>query len=181
LGTRECKDKYPIQESCFQVGLFGEYFLNRGEGRRLTRKEAHQLADDYAKLGLIFTTENTRDKNRFVICCCCDCCCALIRGMTRFEIKNENCSAKSNYVAVINHALCKECGLCKKRCVFNAITFLDKRPSLNADQCYGCGLCAVTCPTGAVRLHRKERSPIYANGLELCAKIYRENRSKSSP
>ena len=33
LGIRECKDKYPIEESCFQVGEFGKFFKRRGEGR----------------------------------------------------------------------------------------------------------------------------------------------------
>ena len=85
LKIRECKDKYPIQESCFQVGLFGKYFLQRGEGRELTRSEAHKLIDKFAELGLVFTTENQASNMHQVICCCCDCCCALLRRMTRFE------------------------------------------------------------------------------------------------
>ena len=35
LGIREdkCKHDFPIEETCFQVGLFGGYFKRRGEGR----------------------------------------------------------------------------------------------------------------------------------------------------
>ncbi|MFH1138176.1 MAG: 4Fe-4S binding protein [Pseudomonadota bacterium] len=176
LGVRECRDRYPIRESCFQVGLFGEYFLKRGEGRRLSRDEAHRLVDEFAQLGLIFTTENTRDPNRFVICCCCECCCALIRGMTRFPEKNEACSAKANYLAWVDAEKCRGCGLCAQRCVFKAVSFNEKVAVVNPDKCYGCGVCAVTCPTGALRLRRCERSPIHENGFQLMNKIYEENR-----
>jgi ferredoxin len=176
LGVRECHDKYPIQESCFQIGLFGEYFLKRGEGRQVSREEAHGIVDDLARRGLIFTTENTRDVNRFVICCCCDCCCALIRGMTRFKEKNVNCSAKSNFAARVDDALCQGCGLCHKRCVFKAVSLENKKAVVDPALCYGCGVCAVTCPTGAVKLHRLERSHIYDNGFEVMNKIHGENR-----
>ncbi len=115
LGIRECKDKYPIHESCFQLGLFGKYFIRRGEGRELSREEAHQLIDKYAELGLVFTTENMKNPNHVVVCCCCDCCCSLLRGMTRFEEKNEYCTAKSNYISQVNQDLCKGCGLCMMR------------------------------------------------------------------
>ena len=180
LGTRECHDKYPIQETCFQIGLFGEYFLKRGEGRRLSREEAHQIVDDLARRGLIFTTENTRDTNRFVICCCCACCCALIRGMTRFKDKNVNCSAKSNFVARVENALCRGCGLCETRCAFKAVSLENEQAVVDQAQCYGCGVCAVTCPTGAIRLHRQERSRIYENGFEVMSRIYKENRTGRS-
>jgi ferredoxin len=176
LGVRECRDKYPIRESCFQVGLFGEYFLKRGEGRRLSRGEAHDLVDRFARLGLIFTTENTRDSNRFVICCCCDCCCALIRGMTRFPEKNEFCSAKANYLARTDAEKCKGCGLCVSRCVFKALSIEDRTARVDPAQCYGCGACAVTCPTGAIKLERNERSKIFENGFDLMHRLYKENR-----
>ncbi|MHA2401138.1 MAG: hypothetical protein ACXADU_19910, partial [Promethearchaeota archaeon] len=102
---RECKDKYPIKESCLQLGPFGIYFLDRGAGRELTREEAHKLVDRYSKLGLIFTTENVKQANHQIICCCCGCCCSLMRGMTRFEEKNEYCSSKSNYISQVDQDL----------------------------------------------------------------------------
>ncbi|MFX1337376.1 MAG: 4Fe-4S binding protein [Promethearchaeota archaeon] len=177
LGIRECKDKYPIKESCFQLGLFGKYFIRRGEGRELSLEEAHQLIDKYAKLGLIFTTENVKDPNHFVICCCCACCCALLRGMTRFEEKNEDCVAKSNYISQVDQDVCEGCGLCAERCPFKAIAVEDKKAFVNPNRCYGCGVCAVTCPTGAIKLHREQRSYIHENALKLSSKIYQENRT----
>ncbi|TFG11370.1 MAG: hypothetical protein EU535_07295 [Promethearchaeota archaeon] len=43
---------------------------------------------------------------------------------------------------------------------------------MNDKSCWGCGVCAVTCPTGAIKLHRLERSHIYENGMELMDTIY---------
>ena len=176
LGVRECKDKFPISESCFQVGLFGEYFLRRGEGREITRVEAHNLANELSKKGLVFTVANTKSPIHQVICCCCACCCALLRGMTRFEEKNENCTAKSNYIAKINSSLCTGCALCAKRCPFNAITIKKEKAKVNPKKCYGCGVCTVTCSPEAIKLNRIERSHIYSDNIKLFEKIYQENR-----
>jgi len=176
LGERECKNKYPIENTCLQLGPFGRYFLDRGEGTEFTREEAHKLIDKYSKLGLIFATENVKQTNHQIICACCECCCSLMRGMTRFEDKNENCVSKSNYISEVDQDSCKGCGLCTKRCIFKAITLEDDKASVNPKKCYGCGVCAVTCPTKAIRLHREERSEIPVHYKELSDKIYQENR-----
>ncbi|MFX0142025.1 MAG: DUF362 domain-containing protein, partial [Candidatus Hodarchaeota archaeon] len=176
LEIRECKDKFPIKESCFQLGAFGKYFLDRGEGKELSIEEAHQFVDKLAKLGLVFTTENVKQHNHQVICCCCPCCCSLLRGMTRFEDKNENCISKSNYISIVDQDSCKGCGLCSKRCPFNAIIIENEKASVDIEKCFGCGVCGVTCPNGAIRLHRKERSHIFENFLQLMNRIYKENR-----
>ena len=172
LGVRECSDKFPILESCFQVGLFGEYFLRRGEGRLLTREEAHNLANELSKKGLVFTVANTKSPIHQVICCCC----ALLRGMTRFEENNENCTAKSNYIAKVNRSSCTGCALCAKRCPFNAITIKKEKAKVNPKKCYGCGVCTVTCAPEAIKLDRIDRSHIYSDNIKLFEKIYQENR-----
>lgn len=175
LGIRECKDKYPIHDSCFQIGAFGEYFLRRGQGKRLTRGQAHQVVDKFARMGLVFTTENTVDTNRFIICCCCECCCSLLRGMTRFEEKNEGCCAKSNFISAVDQEACTGCGICMERCVFHAISIDDEKASVNPARCYGCGSCAVTCPAKAIKLHRSKGPCMYADGIDLTDAIYKEN------
>lgn len=176
LDIRECKDKYPVEETCFQVGQFGAFFLRRGEGRELTRKEAHELVDKLAKLGLVFTTENSISPNHMVICSCCECCCAIVRGMTRFDPQNPNNTTKSNYISKVDQDLCKGCGLCAKRCIYKAIIMENDKSSVDAEKCYGCGVCAVTCPTEAIRLYREERSQHYPSALIMGNKVYEENR-----
>ena len=179
LGIRECKDKYPIEESCFQVGEFGKFFKRRGEGRELTREEAHELVDKYSKMGLVFTTENTVSPMHQVICTCCGCCCSILRGMTRFDPKNPNNTTKSNYIAKVNQELCKGCGLCARRCVYEAITVEEEKASVDPEKCYGCGVCGVTCPTEAVKLYRMERSLHYPNPIALTDQIYKETHKET--
>ncbi|MCP4761930.1 MAG: 4Fe-4S dicluster domain-containing protein, partial [archaeon] len=179
LGIREqaCKDKNPIEGCCLQLGAFGTYFLKRGEGRELSLDEAHELVDNLGKKGLVFITDNAKAPAHQIICACCECCCAMLRGMTRFPDKNEAAVNKSNYIAEVNPDLCKGCGLCEKRCPFNAITLdSNKKSHVEPDKCFGCGVCAFTCPTDAVKLHRHERSEIMETSPQLLMKIYKENR-----
>ncbi|MBY9003180.1 MAG: 4Fe-4S binding protein [Candidatus Lokiarchaeota archaeon] len=179
LGIREdkCKHDFPIEETCFQVGLFGGYFKRRGEGRELTREEAHKKIDELAKRGLVFNVNNVINPMfHQVICSCCSCCCAVLRQVTRFEDKNDACISKANYVSIVNQELCKGCGLCAKRCPFSVIKIENEIATLDSQQCFGCGVCAVTCPNEAIKLHRFERSHIFNNSLELMNTIREENK-----
>jgi len=179
LGLRECKDKYPIVETCFQVGQFGAFFKRRGEGRELTREEAHELIDKYSKLGLVFTTENSVAPMHQVICSCCGCCCSILKGMTRFDPKHLTNTTKSNYIAKVDQDLCEGCGLCARRCFYEVITVEDKKASVDPEKCYGCGVCASTCPTEAMKLYRVERSEHYPNPIALTNQIYKETHEGS--
>jgi len=50
-------------------------------------------------------------------------------------------------VAEINLSACDNCGLCYKRCPYNAITLdEERRPVVIKALCKGCGLCAADCP-----------------------------------
>ena len=70
--------------------------------------------------------------------------------------------------AYINQELCRECGLCKKACPYNAISEVlrpcrvacptgalsvnddDRRAYINNDDCIQCGACMSACPFGAI-------------------------------
>lgn len=84
----------------------------------------------------------------------------------------EVCPAKAitrvNGRAYINQELCKECGMCKKVCPYNAISEImrpckvscptgaltvndeDRRAQINEEQCVNCGACMSACPFGAI-------------------------------
>jgi len=56
---------------------------------------------------------------------------------------------KGSKLAVIDETKCVQCGLCREKCRFNAIT-----ESFEVDPfaCEGCGVCTVVCPANATRL-----------------------------
>ncbi|MBN1276763.1 MAG: hydrogenase iron-sulfur subunit [Deltaproteobacteria bacterium] len=56
-------------------------------------------------------------------------------------------------VADINLADCNACGLCYKRCPYNAIELdADKNPRVIKALCKGCGLCAADCPKECITI-----------------------------
>ncbi|WP_123054531.1 4Fe-4S dicluster domain-containing protein [Clostridium sp. JN-1] len=68
----------------------------------------------------------------------------------------------------INHELCKECGMCKKVCPYNAIAEVmrpckkscptgaleinpdDRKAIIKKEKCISCGACMAACPFGAI-------------------------------
>ncbi|NNG01336.1 MAG: hydrogenase iron-sulfur subunit [Desulfobacteraceae bacterium] len=56
-------------------------------------------------------------------------------------------------VAYIDDAECNQCGLCAKRCPFNAIvTDEEKHPEVIQALCKGCGLCSADCPQECIQI-----------------------------
>jgi ferredoxin len=173
LGTRECKDKYPVA-SCLVVGLPALLFVERGEGRQVTREEADRYVEEMRELGLVTLTDNAVEMTDGVICFCCGCCCSVTRGLTRWD--NPAAFARSNFIARVGED-CEACGVCVERCFFNAIALSDNgdRVVVDENRCMGCGVCTVTCPSGALKLERLEREPIFADTGEMQAKLGTEN------
>jgi MinD superfamily P-loop ATPase len=56
---------------------------------------------------------------------------------------------KGAKVAVIDEAECTECGLCREKCRFDAIT---EDVEIDPISCEGCGVCTIICPVNAVTL-----------------------------
>lgn len=54
--------------------------------------------------------------------------------------------------AVINRELCKNCGLCQKKCRFDAVISLSNYKKIDSLSCEGCGLCSHICPHNAIRM-----------------------------
>lgn len=65
---------------------------------------------------------------------------------------------KGSKVAVINEKKCVQCGLCKEKCAFDAITNDLK---VDAIACEGCGVCKVVCPANAVNLTERISGSAY--------------------
>jgi MinD superfamily P-loop ATPase len=56
---------------------------------------------------------------------------------------------RGSKLAIIDDAKCTECGLCREKCRFDAITEDIK---VDPIACEGCGVCTVVCPVNAITL-----------------------------
>jgi MinD superfamily P-loop ATPase len=56
---------------------------------------------------------------------------------------------KGSKLAVIDKTKCVECGLCREKCRFDAIT---EDFTVDPISCEGCGVCTITCPVNAIKL-----------------------------
>ena len=69
------------------------------------------------------------------------------------DIKNENLFPGGKN-AIIDNEICTNCGLCEKKCHFNAISNIDGKFEVNKFLCEGCGLCYHLCPAGAIKMEK---------------------------
>ncbi len=52
---------------------------------------------------------------------------------------------------VINQTKCIKCGLCMRKCSFNAIEFNNEMYNIRKDRCDECGDCYINCPKKAIQ------------------------------
>ena len=132
---------------------------NRGIGFEISREKAMEIVRDSNAKGLMQSGELGRDssgKLTGAICNCCSDCC--FPHLLSKEKGMEKIWPFSRYVAKYTGDLCNYCGLCSKRCPFDAFQFQKKTKKSSAQLffqtalCRGCGVCATKCPTGAIEM-----------------------------
>lgn len=62
--------------------------------------------------------------------------------------------------AVINPSLCKQCGVCRHICRFDAVS---EKFIINDILCEGCGLCAQMCPNHAIKMYHTDSGEWYVS------------------
>jgi ferredoxin len=156
------------------MGMSGIYFQGEGRGRKVEPAEAKSYLREMAQLGMVLTTDNFRDPNHLVICACCGCCCSQTRGVIRWN--HPVAVNRANFLPRFSEE-CAGCGTCAKRCIFKAITLVEKKARVDEKLCRGCGVCVLGCKKGAVKLEAVDpaRSHIFDTGRDLFRKIKAEN------
>jgi len=70
---------------------------------------------------------------------------------------------KGSKLAIIDESTCVECGLCREKCRFDAITENFK---INPFACEGCGVCVIVCPVNAITLSERVSGHAYISKTE---------------
>lgn len=71
----------------------------------------------------------------------------------------------------INNSLCTRCGLCAKKCNFNALAALKTNVILFDELCKSCGVCVHVCPTQSI-VFRKKKIGIVEEYMDENLNIY---------
>ena len=151
-------------------GRWADAYLENYPGlyRKLELEEALALIESFDRLGFVHQIYgwNSRQDAAFVLCNCCPEVCIPILA---FHARGYKSFRKGRNLAVVDEERCiglEECGICLKRCPFDARTSLEGKAKVDPGKCYGCGLCVSTCRGGATALERRPGSTlIYARSF----------------
>ncbi|MCY6369753.1 4Fe-4S dicluster domain-containing protein [Clostridium ganghwense] len=168
---------------------------------RAILKERAKIASGYITNGDCADYIMDKDKDdqiMYVIEAACDTCpinkytiTEVCRGCIQhkcMEVCPANAITRINGKAYINQNLCRECGLCKKACPYNAVSevmrpckkvcptdaldidYEDRRAIIKEEDCINCGACMAACPFGAI----SDKSYIVSviNNLKSDKKVY---------
>ena len=161
------------KDVCLAFEGVGEFLVERGFARRISKEEGMNVLDRAEAAGLVHTSNNSADQAH-VICNCCPCCCTILRGKT--QLHHPHAFEPSRFVSRVNSDECTGCGTCAdERCPVKAIEIKDDTAIVDAANCIGCGLCVTGCPAGAVELLQREEIPaVPATAKEMIAKTLQE-------
>ena len=170
---------------------------------RAILKERAKLAAGYVSNGdngEYILANDDNDQILYVINAACDTCpinkytiTEVCRGCIQhrcMEVCPANAITRINGKAYINQNLCRECGLCKKACPYNAVSEVmrpckkvcptgaldideERRAMIKQEDCVNCGACMDACPFGAIsdksycRLNLLRGSVFYFERLDI--------------
>lgn len=147
---------------------------------RAILKERAKLAAGYISNGddVEYSMEDDDDQILYVIEAACDTCpinkytiTEVCRGCIEhkcMEVCPANAITRINGKSYINQDLCRECGLCKKSCPYDAVSevmrpckkvcptgaldiqYENRRAMIKEEDCINCGACMAACPFGAI-------------------------------
>lgn len=158
-------------DTCLTIGPAAEGMVRTGAARFVSREKMLELLDEADHDGLVLQPGNTQDPQ--FVCCCCGCCCGVLTIAKRMPEPARYLT--TNYVAVVDEALCEACGTCYARCQMDAVSLDTGRAQVLTTHCIGCGLCLSTCQPGAMTLAPTGRPQVPPNDtVALYMKLFQE-------
>ena len=144
------------REVCLSFGDLADPCVSEGWGRRISRKEAFEIARKSEEEGLVLMPGNAQEAT--FMCACCDDCCAMLT-MYKYLPRPVDVIA-SNFIVEVDADLCKGHASCVGQCPTDAITVANELATIDLARCIGCGLCVPPCPEHAMRLVKKAEETV---------------------
>ena len=134
----------------------------RGGMNFLSPEEAKEALDTMNRRGLVHSVFTFGTPYLAGLCNCDYPDCGAIRTALDMDVK---VLWKGHYIAEIDPELCNGCGLCPRRCQFQALSFSASTGQAYIDpvKCYGCGLCRNVCKPDAIKMVDRAALPAVAN------------------
>jgi ferredoxin len=164
----------PIR-TCLTFGSAAEMLARSGIGEAITNDEAMEILEEAKAAGLAQTGDNVREGISYM-CNCCGCCCGMMRAIKQYSIYDG--IVPSNWMATVDHSLCRGCTECAKACPADAIEVVPTEGKglrknwavVDTGRCLGCGVCGDVCRWDAHGMEiRREQSYIPADTMERVA------------
>ncbi len=149
-------------ETCIRLDEGARATLERGHGRQVTKEEMKNIVINSNRSGLMHTGDRywREHEGLFGFCNCCGCDCYPFRASALLGLHRQ--WPRAHHVAERDMSKCEQCGLCVKRCHFDAFHHDGTKIEVNGkrrktvlfdpEKCWGCGLCAMTCPDTAITM-----------------------------
>jgi ferredoxin len=148
--------------TCLSFGAAAEALVRAGIADRVSNAEGLEILAEAKAAGLAQTADNVQHGVTYM-CNCCGCCCGMMQSIRRFGITGSIVS--SNWVAEVDHSMCRGCKKCARACPAQAVTMVDNQGQglrkywavVDPDKCLGCGVCDELCRFGAHAMVPRER------------------------
>jgi ferredoxin len=136
---------------CMTFNGTANSLTKHGYARAVDVREGLDLLQQAYEQNLVQFGENVRESVNF-ICNCCGCCCEAMIAARKFGILNP--VHTSNFLPIVEEAVCNGCGKCVSACPVEAMTLVStndphhprmKKAKVEEDTCLGCGVCLRTC------------------------------------
>ena len=148
--------------TCLSFDSAAETLVRAGIAEQIDNDEGLKILAESKAAGLAQTADNVQ-RGITYMCNCCGCCCGMMRSIKRFGIYNG--IVTSNWIASVDHSVCRGCGRCVKACPVDAVHLEPTHGQglrrnwavIDTERCLGCGVCQEVCRYGARRMEPRER------------------------